>query len=322
MKKEMSPNHGTPELSRTEKPNEDVGEMIEKSRRELQDAFNAHFKEFDPELHFDFSLPSCPEKLTTEHLGALERFFGSDKLKPILIPTLAELKNLDTPYTRVMYQGVCPGSDGLPLYNTSQFEDRAELEGFDFQNETWQEAYLRNMRREIQALNGSLVLVETIQKPNNIHGSQQYGTKEGTDSTKDPLLAIIHKTLGKNANRFNHSWDDLQTKLIPKIKERIKKLFQDQGLSIPDFEVQLCPASIFNLETTLFNPQIPTTNTSEWTSTALMDAQNKDSGNHLSVGISSMGGASNIVAETQRYGHAHMGFRLAVVFPPANKSKS
>ena len=67
---------------------------------------------------------------------------------------------------------------------------------------TWGELYVASMRSEASQLQNTLLLTESIQKPNYIDGTQQYGSKEGLDDTLDPLLPIIHEVFGDEANRF------------------------------------------------------------------------------------------------------------------------
>jgi len=302
-----------------------VDELIKNSSQELADALNVRFQELGSKLNFEFSSPQSPENLTLEHLEALKTIFGPDNLKLMPVPTLEELNVLDENYAQVMYPETQTDQDkkrGLISFRPDWLKDKtdkgkkanlAEFEGCDFKDENWREAYLRNMREELQQLSNSVILVESIQKPKYIDGTQQYGSQEGNQSGQDSLLSVIQEVFGSEVNRFNHSWDDLQT-LIPKVKEKITKLFQDQGLSIPDFEVQLCPASVFNLEITLFNPQNSITNTWEWTSTVIKDRNDKDSGRRLSVGGSGYGGASDVEGGHRDYSYGGRGFRLAVVF--------
>ena len=211
---------------------------------------------------------------------------------------------------------------GLVSYRPDYF-DQASDANITGSNETWGQAFMRSMHEELQTLGGSLVLVETTQKPNYTDGKQHYGTKEGDDATKDPLLNLFKQAFGSEANRFNHSWDDLQTNLIPKIKEHIIKQFRDKKIPVPNFDVILAPASLSNLQMTLSHPENSTTDTWEWTSTQLSDIRGKDSGHRLDVGYSVYGGAAIVDNDHRSFRNDYWGVRFAVVrlsakrFPPA-----
>ncbi|MFH1838997.1 MAG: hypothetical protein ABH820_01760, partial [Patescibacteria group bacterium] len=230
-----------------------------------------------------------------------------------LIPKPKELHNLDDEYQRVMYPEKQQDSDqkkGLTSFRPDHFKQSAK--GITKQEETWLEAYTRLMNEELETIGGSLALYETTQKPNYKDDKQHYGTKEGDDPSKDPLLPIFKQAFGKDANRFNHSWDDIQTKLIPKVKEHITKLFKDKKLPIPDFDVILAPTSLFNLQTTLNQPENSGTNTYEWSSTVLTGKDKKDTGRRLIVGGSEDGGSSGVDGDPRDSGWDG-GARLAVV---------
>ncbi|MFH2231617.1 MAG: hypothetical protein ABII13_00370, partial [Patescibacteria group bacterium] len=217
-------------------------------------------------------------------------------------------------YQRVMYSEKQQDSDtkkGLVSYRPDYFNQSAKET--TKQEESWQEAYMRSMNEEMETLGGSLVLYETTQKPNYKEGKQHYGTKEGDEPSKDPLLHIFKQAFGKDANRFKHSWDDIQTKLIPKVKEHITKQFQDKKLSIPDFDIILAPASLFNLQTTLNQLNNSQTNTFECSSTVLTGKDKKDSGHRLSVGSSEDGGSSFVDYAHRDCSWDYGGARLAVV---------
>ena len=293
---------------------ESIKEMVESAKEKLSKALNTRFKEFDSTHTFEFSNPeNIPENLTPEHIEVINEVFGQNT-ESTLIPKPKELHNLDDEYQRVMYPETQQESDkknGLVSYRPAYFNQSAKE--VTKQEETWLEAYTRSMNEEMETLGGSLVLYETTQKPNYKDGKQHYGTKEGDDPSKDPLLPIFKQAFGKDANRFNHSWDDIQTKLIPKVKEHITKQFQDKNLPIPDFDVILAPASLFNLQTTLNQLNNSQTNTFECSSTVLTGKDKKDSGHRLRVGGSGRGGSSNVDYDHRGSYWDGGGARLAVV---------
>ena len=293
---------------------ESIKEMVESAKEKLQTNLNERFKEFDSTHTFEFSNPeNIPENLTPEHIEAIREVFGKN-LEPTLMPKPEELHNLDQEYQRVMYPETQQESDtdkGLTSYRPDYFSQSAE--DTTKQEETWLEAYMRSMKEELNTLGGSLILYETIQKPNYTDGSQHYGTEEGDDPNKDPLLKFFQQAFGSDANRFNHSWDDIQDKLIPMVRNLIIKQFKDKNLPIPDFDVILAPATLFNLQTTLHNPENSGTSTYEWSSTPLTDKDQNDSGRRLRVGGSERGGSSG-VGDDHRDGYwGSGGARLAVV---------
>ncbi|MFH2232015.1 MAG: hypothetical protein ABII13_02485, partial [Patescibacteria group bacterium] len=287
---------------------------VESAKEKLSKALNTRFKEFDSTHTFEFSNPeNIPENLTPEHIEAINEVFGQNT-ESTLIPKPEELHNLDDEYQRVMYPETQQESDkknGLVSYRPDHFKQSAK--GITQSDESWQEAYMRSMKEELETIGGSLVLYETTQKPNYKDGKQHYGTKEGDDQSKDPLLTIFKQAFGENANRFNYSRDEIQTKLIPKVKEHITKLFKDKKLPIPDFDVILAPATLFNLQTTLNQPENSGTNTYEWSSTVLTGKDKKDTGRRLNVGRSGYGGSSGVDYDPRGHCWDGRGARLAVV---------
>ncbi|MBU2508832.1 hypothetical protein KKE33_00405, partial [Patescibacteria group bacterium] len=293
---------------------ESIKEMVESAKEKLQTNLNERFKEFDSTHTFEFSNPeNIPENLTPEHIEVINEVFGQNT-ESTLIPKPEELHNLDDEYQRVMYPEKQQDSDtkkGLTSYRPDHFTQSAKET--TKQEESWQEAYMRSMNEEMETLGGSLVLYETTQKPNYKEGKQHYGTKEGDEPSKDPLLHIFKQAFGKDANRFNHSWDDIQDKLIPMVRNLIIKQFKDKNLPVPDFDVILAPATLFNLQTTLHNPENSGTSTYEWSSTPLTDKDQNDSGRRLRVGGSERGGSSGVGDDHRDSYWVSGGARLAVV---------
>ena len=307
-----------------EKIPENMREIVEQAQVSLEQGLNDRFQEFGSDLEFKISSPEIPENLTPEHLELIAEVFGKETFKPTILPKPEDLHNLDEEYQGVMYPKTQTEKDkekGLVSYRPDWF-DQASDKDITKSEETWGEAYVRSIKQELNKIGNSLVLYETTQKPNYTDGKQHYGTTQGNSPEADPLLPIFQQAFGEGANRFNHSHDELQEKLIPLIKQKIQEKFQEKGLSMPDpalpsggFEVILAPALAFNLDTTLFHPENSKTNTSEWTSTVLTDIDENDSGHRLFVGCSDDGGAAD-VNDNHRGNRWHnfWGARLAVVF--------
>ena len=263
-------------------------------------------------------MPSTPEGLSAEHLHALADVFGDANMEISAMPS-----ELDDNYFAVMYPNEQSDSDttsGLTSYLPSFWEERANDEFCISRGEdrpTLGKLFITSMRAEAgdPRFRGKLILTESIQKPNYTDGTQGYGTKDGADRTKDPLAPIIQEVFGEEHNhRFSLSWDQVNTELLPKLKEVIVGKFEERGLSIPNFEVVCTPAIVSNLHTTLNHPENSRTNTYEWSSTSLLKEDNTDSGLRLVVGYSGRGGAG-CVGDGPRGGQWSFGaFRLSVVF--------
>lgn len=306
----------------------------ERLAQDLEDRLNARSRELHSSLVFDFEPPASAPELSQEQFKVIEDFFGEKEgkeggkpnLEARYLPTAGDLKDLADKYSQVMYPAEDPARQkrdadnhqGLVTWRPESFGAAVSIKGFDFQGETWEKALPRFMREELNILHSSchpLILIETLQKPNYIDGSQHYGTKEGTDPSKDPLLPFLREVFGEDANRFNHYHNKLTEILLPRIEAAIKAKFEERKIEPPNFKVVLVPASISNLEMTLFHPENSTTTSWEWNSTVLTDKNRQDSGRRLFSGRSDVGGAS-VVGDGGASGPWDRGgCRLAVVFP-------
>ena len=254
------------------------------------------------------------ETLSPEYIEALSEVFKGETLEKIDLPKPEEL--IDK-YFAKMYPETQREEDtakGLVSYRPSWWKDKADKFIVGSAEETWGQTYVRSMKSEAAQLQGALLLTESIQKPKYTDGSQQYGSKDGLDSTVDPLLPVIQEVFGDKANRFNLTWDKINNDLIPKIKERITAAFIKKGLPIPNFDVILTPALASNIQTTLNLPANSQTNTAEWSSTPLLKQDNTDSGRRLLVGNSDRGGAGYVFGDHRGNSWDNDGFRLSVVF--------
>jgi len=261
--------------------------------------------------------PELPPGLTQEHLDTVrEALSGGKGFEERVLPTLDDLRNLDETYVGAMYpetQSEADKTRGLVSYRPSWWKDNAD-KALSASGQTFGAVYLRSIRKELEALGGSLVQLDTATKPSYTDGKQQYGTKEGTDPAADPLLSLFKEAFGSDANRFSHSWDDLETKLLPLAKRKIAEALKAKGLSKVDFEVILVPATLDNLEMTFNHPESSSTNTWEWTSTTLMDDSGNDTGRRLVVGYSGSGGAGYVDYVARGDSLGSLGARLAVVW--------
>jgi len=295
-----------------------AGELEESPERitnETNEKLNQRAKEFNLKQTFNLETPQIPEYLTEEHIKSLNEIFGENNLEFTPVPSP---ETLDENYIKMMYPEKQTEKDkkrNLVSYRPSWFNEKSD-ESITKSKETWGESYIRGMKEELKTFKDSTIFIESIQKPKYQDGTQQYGSKDGIDKTKDPLINIFQEVFGKDQNRFNHTHDDLTQKLISKLKERIIKNMKNKNLDInpENMKIILCPASLFNLQTTLNHPENSQTNTWEWTSTILKDKNNQDTGHRLFVGGSGDGGAA--YAGNARRGSSwdYGGVRLAVVF--------
>ena len=254
------------------------------------------------------------ETFPPEYIEALSEVFKGEKLDLTAMPKEEELTD---EYFDKMYPVKQRAEDttrGLTSYRPNWWNESSNKEITGPDKETWGQAFERSMRAEAEQFKESVIFTESIQKPKYKDGKQQYGTIEGTEPDKDPLLPIIQKVFGKKANRFNLTWDQITNELLPKVKEKIKDEFAGRCATIPDFEVILTPAIVSNLQTTLNHPENSQTNTSEWASTILLKQDGTDSGYRLVAGFSEDGGAGFVYYVPRENRWNGRGFRLSVVF--------
>ena len=303
-------------------------------------------------LNLEF-VPSAPE-ISPEQLAAINEFFGSGNLEPLVLPTPEQF---NTKYAEAMYPAAESADDearGTTNHHPSWWKQAAEANYQITPDETWGAVYVRSMQAELLKLQTTshganpVILQESIQKPNYIDGKQSYGTIEGREFDKDPLIPILQKCFGIGAKRFGHSHDELtitfandaekqsflaerqqeytakgwgdytftrQTLESPLtlVQRQIKRVFKDKSLPALKFEVRLAPAISFNLQTVLDHPENSKINTWEWSADTILDKNSEDSGFRLNVGNSDVGGAGNVDSDHRGSHSVNRGFRLAVV---------
>jgi hypothetical protein len=294
----------------------ELRELARSLAKDLEMKLDNRFSEFGKDGPV-IEAPAIPEDLTKEHCDAVREALGGGRgFEERILPSLASLGGLDQGYVDVMYPTTKRTADvgkGLVSYRPSWWGQKAEISGHEFSG-TWGDAYVQSMRRELETLGGSLVLLDTATKPKYEGHKQHYGSAEGTDPAADPLLPLFREVFGPDANRFNHTWDEIEAELLPKAKEKIAEAFRSRDLTAVDFTVSLVPATLDNLEMTLRHPESSTTNTYEWTSTPLVDDKGTDTGRRLVVGLSDGGGAGRVGTDARSVRGDHLGARLAVVF--------
>lgn len=299
-------------LPKPERASENA-ELHERARElasELSEKTTVRARECGFPETYDIKPPELPPGLTEAHLAAIREALAPNGagFAERVLPTAADLgglANLNSGYVKTMFP------------ETQRPEDTAN--GLTSFRPSWFDAtYVASMRQELNALGGSLVLLDTAIKPKYKDGSQHYGTPEGNDPAQDPLLPLFREALAMpekpTPNRFNHSRDELQNKLIPLAKEKIKAELASRGLPEVDFEVILAPAILDNQEMTFNQPLSSTTNTWEWTNTPKLDSNNTDTGRFLAAGRSGGGGAGFLYGYDRSSGLDYLGARLAVVF--------
>ena len=254
-------------------PTSELHERAKELAKDLSSKLTARAKEFGQTTEYAIAAPELPVGLTEAHLAAVRESLGTSGqgFAERVLPTPADLNDLDEAYTDAMYpkeQSQADKDRGLVSYRPSWWKDGSD-KSITKTDETWGQAFTRSMRQELEKLGGSLVLLDTAVKPKYKNGEQHYGTTEGNDPAADPLLPLFREAFGADANRFNHSWDDLETKLIPLAEEKIKAELMSRGLKEVPFTVMLVPAILDNQEMTLNHPESSTTNTWEWTGTRI-----------------------------------------------------
>lgn len=262
-----------------------------------------------------YEVPS-PESLGLDLLLDEAEFARLSSLTPEQVT--AELDRL--PYVQEHFPSAQSETDtahGLTRHRPSWWGQTATLnEGTASEKTiapTWGLAYVRSIASEIQDLRGSTILMDTATKPRHIDGSQHYGSPEGTDPSLDPLLPLFQEVFGEGTNRFNHTFDELQTRLLPVLKAKIEAHLVSKGLSSTDFDVILAPFHTDQAFMENDSPESSSTNTWEWTGTPLMDANLSPTGHRFLAGYSDGGGSGCVFDYHPSDRNDGGGARLAVV---------
>lgn len=297
--------------------NEKVGplyETIEETKDKIEDGLNKRFSEFGSSQRFEISLPEHAKEVTKEHLEAIYELFGKDTFEPFIIPKLADLKNLDNEYMKVMYpkkQWKKDTERGLKSIRSERWDKQMETETVGV-TKKGSVLFRESLRGELESEGGNFALIDTTVRPAQYNNnSKYYGSKEGNNPELDPLLPIFQQAFGQDATRFGHSASRFIEKLLPAAERMIRKQFREKGLPVPSFCVMLVPATAFNIQTTLFHPENSQDRCAEWTNTHFRPY----SSDVLMIG-GNAADLHNIHPSTECIG---VGARLAIIF---NKKKN
>jgi hypothetical protein len=261
-------------------------------------------------------MPRSPEaSFSPEHLKAFAEVFGvRNKLEAIPMPSP---ETLTDEYIARMYpetQQEEEKAKGLIAFRPSWWAQAAPAEFINTPGTTLGQLYVASMKAEARTYQGKTLFTESLQKPNYKDGTQAYGSVEGNNPSLDPLLPVIQEVFGKDQiNRFNLTWDQVNNKLIPKVKEAIEKKWKEKKLPVPAFEVICTPALVANRAMRDVYPQNSSTTTGEWSSTPLLKEDGTDSGRRLVVGNAGGGGAAGVGNGGRGGAWVSLGFRLSVV---------
>jgi len=305
-----------PTVEPIDKTDRDVGALrdVQTGLDLLQQSLDQRAKEFGvvaPKLE----RPIFPRVLTDAHFEVLKGVFGSGNLEPFVIPKPGQLTE---DYFKMMYPDNWTHEDevrGLRSFFPRHFLEQVVSHKTGPESETWKDAYLRVFRQESREHRDSIILTESIIKPEEkLMNAQQYGSTEGEDEALDPLLPLIKSVFGPSSNRFAHTHQDITNKLLPAVKEQITRNFVAKGLMVPNFDVILTPALVSNLQTTLFHPENSITEPDEWSCSSLLGQDGSVLDSRIVVGSCREGGAAYVAFSGSV--NPFCGFRLSVVIRP------
>jgi hypothetical protein len=176
----------------------------------------------------------------------------------------------------------------------------------DFSNEREHgPAYREHIIKGHQQHQGSVVGVETTQKPRYLPGNRQfYGSEYGHDASKDPYAIYMGRAGMMNGTRYAHNYLSLR-EFIRVVNEdwRARKLLP------AGYRVTVCPPAIFNLVGTIFHP--------EWSGTETLELgfylDDYDNATCYAVGSNAPGDFSYINQVEGEGEWSLMGFRVALV---------
>jgi hypothetical protein len=156
---------------------------------------------------------------------------------------------------------------------------------------------------------GTLVGVETTQKPQYLPGNTQfYGTRYGHDPGFDPFRAYIEKAGLKSGPRFINSRFANTPATLRTLGEIVNADWHARGLVPRGYQLTVCPPTVFNLVGVLFHQ--------EWSETATVElsAYRDERGNRgLVVGSNSPGDFSYVRRLDADPDLSLVGFRVALV---------
>jgi hypothetical protein len=165
-----------------------------------------------------------------------------------------------------------------------------------------------------QTVQGTIVGVETTQKPIYLPGNTQfYGTRYGHDPTCDPFRIYIEKAGLKSGPRFINSRFANTPATLRSLGEVVNADWHARGLIPRGYQLTVCPPTAFNLVGGLFHH--------EWSETPAVElsAFRDERGNRfgLVVGSNGPGDFSYVRRLDADPDLRFVGFRVALV--PADK---
>jgi hypothetical protein len=174
-------------------------------------------------------------------------------------------------------------------------------------------AYLRSIAQELNTLQGVTILLDSARKPNYTDGTQPYGTLE----QPDPLQGLFAEVFRDKPHRFSHTWDELNTQLLPALKTKILNNLKAKGITNiqeTDFAVTLTPFHTDQEFMVKNSKESSGTNCYDWTSTPLLKQNGEDTGHRLLSGLSDLGGVGYVVGGLRSACDGVGGPRFAVMW--------
>ena len=263
--------------------------MIETTCEGFDQKINTRFSDFASDLHFNVQRPELSKGWTSKHVEILNGIFGSNNLEPRILPSVDDLHGLDKEYFRVMFPEPDPAilkesredrtnpydkAKGLVSYRPSWWWNVSQPDNEYFARHGYAtpgENVMQNMKRELEKIGGTMILMETIKKPKSLTSlfHKYYGHQEDATEKDDALIPLFRGVFGKESNRFDHSWQEIQENFIPRLEEEIKKRFEEAGLEVPMFQIIMIPALLNNMDMTCYHPEQSQRYVNEFTSSLL-----------------------------------------------------
>ena len=161
-----------------------------------------------------------------------------------------------------------------------------------------------------QRVQGRIIGVETTQKPTYLPGHTQfYGTTYGLDPTFDPLGAYFEKAGLTSGPRFINSRFAHTPATLRSLGSVVNPDWKARGFIPAEYELGVCPPTVFNLVGLLFHP--------EWSQTATLElsAYHDDRGNAIGLAVGSNGPGDFSYVRRLETGAdlTQLGFRVALV---------
>lgn len=256
--------------------------------------------------------PIISKEFSKEQMDVFTDFFGDSNLSVTMMPAPEKLTD---EYFEVMYPYKKDDRDskaGLMSFRPEWWDEILDNVSSSLHKWTWQHAFIKATKKQASQLKRSILLTETIQKPNLFVSERYYyGSQEGNDRDLDPLQPYIEELIGEGYTRFDLSANLVEHSLIPLLKDRLEDEFIKSGLELPDYDIIMTPAIIFNQFSTLINNSSTQTDGYEMSSTEYID--NDRNSRIFICGCAISGGASYIGELDRDESTDNCGFRLSIV---------